>query len=177
MAKLTNAQLAALVTKLEKENEDLKGYLQKCSGMIEGDGLLAVKIERLVSQKSCTSCDHTPPEVPACVKCGKPNPGYKPALPGGAPTSIRVEDGKVLPTMKWLMRYVGYTGDVPTDEVLSAFEVYTNQDKSWLAVYPKKGLAGAGAFVKGLNQARHARQVTGNWWKNHGMWCNIPVKK
>lgn len=166
MAKLTNAQLTALVTRLEAENKELKGYIQGCSDMIEGEGTLAVKIESLVAFKKQVVNQKT---IDQAAK-------HPIKLPGGQPTSIRVEDEKVLVTMKWLMKYVNYTGDMPSDEFLGTFEIYTNRDKSWLAIYPSKGLAGTGAFIKGLNQARHARQVHGNYWRNHGMWCNIPKK-
>jgi transposase-like protein len=99
----------------------------------------------------------------------------QPKLPGGAPTVVPVEDNKVLATMRWLMKYVGFQSTA-TDEFLTEFEVYTNKEKNWLAVYPKKGLQESGKFVKELNQARHARQVQGNYWKNYGMWVNVPAK-
>ena len=99
----------------------------------------------------------------------------KPKLPGGAPTSIRVEDSKVLATMRWALRYVGFSSDC-TDEFLMNFEVYTNAEKNWLGIYPKAG-SKTGSFIREFNQARFNREIQGNYWKNHGVWMNIPAKK
>jgi hypothetical protein len=100
------------------------------------------------------------------------------AGPSGKPLStiVKVDESEHASTIQWVMKYVGLNPNLPSN-LLNGFDIYTNQDKSWLALYPKKGVVGTNALIKAINSARFNRNITGNLWRNDGVWMNIPVKK
>ncbi len=152
--KMTKSQLVALADRLQDENGEMREYINRLNTLVDqlvdGEGCAEAKLTHLVEKT-------------------------QPKLPGGNPNVQPVEESKILATMRWVMQYVGLNVKA-SDDFLQEFEVYTNKEKNWLAVYPKKGLPNSGKFIKELAQARHAKGIQGNYWNNYGMWMNVPVK-
>jgi hypothetical protein len=75
----------------------------------------------------------------------------------------------------WLLNYVGFTAQV-SEEFMANWTIYTNAEKNWVALVPKVSNRETNRFCSEFGKKRASRNITGNIYKNTGVWVNIPVK-
>ena len=91
------------------------------------------------------------------------------------PSIVTIKPELQVISFKWILNLVGFTAPV-SEEFMANWTIFTNAEKNWVALSPKKVTRDTNRFVSAFGRARAAKEITGNIYKNTGVWFNVPKK-
>lgn len=91
------------------------------------------------------------------------------------PSLITIKPELHIASFGWILKTVGFTAPV-SEEFMANWTILTNAEKNWVALVPKTVTRDTNRFCSEFGKKRAAKEITGNIYKNTGVWFNVPKK-